>query len=552
MHSAFRWMNSRAVMSVFLLLVVLSGSMPVSAESPMRIEGEEILLTLDEAIERALERNLSLRIERLNQRQFELGIDGAYGIFDTNVQGTASISENTQPTTDDLQGAAVLTFEQQSLNLGASQLTPWGGTFSGFLNSSRNESNSRFNNLNPSFNATTGVRYDQPLLRNLGELVTQRSILTARIRSDANRDFFEQRVASVIQQVEGAYWELVEAREQYAVAQESLELAQELHRRNEIQVEVGTMAALELVQSEATVATRQEGIILSRTRVGNAEDSLRQLLNVDEGRYWDLSVRPETDPKTEEYDIDLGEAIATALRERAELSQQKQELERLGIEQKFAKNQVKPRLDLSVGYGLSGIGGDRLEQVPVLGPDGNPVIDPVTGGPLTTQRVAEPGGYGDAIEQLADFDFDNWSVSLTFGMPIQNRAAKANLAQAGVSIDIAETRLRELEQQVSTEVRTAVRGVRSAAQQIESARVARELQLKNLDAEQKRYENGMSTSFRITQIQEDLTQARSSEVSAIAGYRRAVVEYFRAIGMLLEESGVVLEQGDDMSADLME
>jgi HAE1 family hydrophobic/amphiphilic exporter-1 len=546
MHRFFSRFSSSTILVASLIAATVMVALPVSAAMPLRVQDEQIVLTLDEALQLALEENLALQVERYNQRQFELGIDAARGAFDTFVQATTSTAQSTDPSTDELAGANVLTFEQQRLDASVNQLTPWGGTFSASFNNSRNKSNNRFNNFNPSFRAAAGVQFVQPLWRNLGELVTKRGILTARLRSDANRDFFEQQVSLLVQRVEGAYWELVEARAQYTVAQESLDLAKELHRRNQIQVEVGTMAALELVQSEATTATREEEIIRARTRVGDAEDSLRQLLNVDQGQLWDLPVIPETEPSTERREIDLAEAIATALRERPELGQQRLELERLDIERQFAKNQTKPRIDLTVGYGAAGIGGNLLDQEVVLGPDGEPLIDPVTGGPLTNPVVVQPGGYSDAFDQLRSLDFDNWSVAVTFGMPIQNRAAKANLAQAEVATDIAKVQMSEIEQQISTEVRTAVRQVRSALQQIESSRIARELQLKNLDAEQKRYENGMSTSFQITQIQEDLTQARSREVSAVAAYRRALTEYYRSIGQLLEEVGIELEGGQSM------
>ncbi len=93
-----------------------------------------------------------------------------------------------------------------------------------------------------------------------------------------------------------------------------------------------------------------------------------------------------------------------------------------------------------------------------------------------------------------------------------------------------------------------MRQVSSAAQQIESARVSRRLQERNLEAEQKRYENGMSTSFQVTEIQEDLTQARSREVSALTGYRTALASYYRAVGRLLEESGVSVVNVDEENA----
>jgi len=496
-----------------------------SYEPALRIADGKILLSLDEAIEIALRRNLSLVIDRYTRRQFQLGIDQAIGnTFDTLLQVSGGWSESTSPAATALAGANVTQSESQSLNTSVAQIDPIGGRTTLSFNNSRSETNSTFALLNPSYTASLGLSYQLPLLRNFGTLPTRRGVLIARLQDSSNRAFFEQQVSSTIQQVENAYWDLVEARDQLGVAEEALSLAEELHRRNRVQVDVGTLAPLELVQSEANIAIRQEEIIQARTNLGNAEDNLRLLLNLAQGETWETEIVPETDPQIERIEPEVADAIAIALTERPELAQQRLAVEQLDIDARFFANQVRPRLDLSASYNVAGLGGDVL------------VTDPASGDTVTI-----PGGWDDAIQQVRDRDFDNWSLGLFLSLPLQNRAARAQKVSAGLELDKGKTQLTQLEQQIITEVRAAVRRVRAAAQQIESATVSERLQEKNLDAEEKRYENGMSTSFQVTQIQEDLTRAKSRKVNAVASYRRALADYYRTVGRLLEETGVILE-----------
>jgi outer membrane protein TolC len=141
---------------------------------------------------------------------------------------------------------------------------------------------------------------------------------------------------------------------------------------------------------------------------------------------------------------------------------------------------------------------------------------------------------------VGQIDFPSWSTGLAFSFPLQNRAARASKVIADLDLGRTQVELDELGTVVRTEVRTAARGVETAAKTIEAAKASRILQERNLDAERKRYENGMSTSFQITRIQDDLTQARSREVSAIVNYRRALTEYYRATGRLLAQQGIQL------------
>ncbi|MEE8526623.1 MAG: TolC family protein, partial [Thermoanaerobaculia bacterium] len=336
-----------------------------------------------------------------------------------------------------------------------------------------------------------------------------------------SREDFQFQIEGVIQQVADTYWNLVEAREQLTVAQESLSLAQDLHKMNKIQVEVGTMAPLETVQSEAGVAIREEDIIRRHAAVEDSADALRRLVNLDRRELWDIGILPVTAPEIAHYPIDVAEAIDVALENRPDVRRQRLLIKNRELDAKVAQNQKKPSLELRAAYGLNAV-------------DGN-LSDPVTG------ELIEAGGYSDALQQILDIDFDGWSLGLTFAYPLQNRVAKARSIRADLALAQIDVELRDLEQQVVAEVRRTARGVETAAKQIESAKVSSRLARENLNAEQKRYENGLSTSFQVLEIQEDLSLARSREVSAVITYRRALTGYRRSVGRLLEAHGVELD-----------
>jgi outer membrane protein TolC len=293
-------------------------------------------------------------------------------------------------------------------------------------------------------------------------------------------------------------------------------------------VDVGTMAPLELVQSEAAIAEREEGIITAQGLLGDAEDVLRRLLNLPDGELWSAEIRPATDPAIQHTPIDVNAAIQTALAERPELRGQQLNIEQARIESQFARNQERPTLNLDVSYGFSGVGGDLINR----DDDTGEVIDTI------------PGGFNDAFNQVAGFDFPGWTAQLTFGYPLQNRGAKATRAIADLDLARAESALEDVRDAIITEVRGAARQVETAAKQIDAAKASRVFQERNLDAERKRYENGMSTSFQITQIQEDVTEARRREVFAINNYRRVLADFQRSIGRLLEEEGVTIDDQD--------
>jgi len=497
--------------------ILVSPQQPdLSVPPSLSIEEGTLQLSLEDAIAIALERNLSLVVERFAQEEAELAIRQNKGIYDLFSTADFQKLSDTTPAATALDGALVQEFELMRLDLGLEQLVSTGGRVRLDWDNSEQKTNSLFATLNPAYRIDMDLTFIQPLLKNRGKLATERNLLIAQTNRGISRETFELQVTNVILDVEAAYWNLAESIAQLEVAEESLDLAKQLHEQNMIRVEVGTLAPLELVQSEAGVASREVEIIRARAAIGDRSDVLRQLMNLERlGDLWDLPVVPTSDPFEQPETVGLDEAIEIALENRPELRQQELALQNRQVDVDYFRNQRKARLDFAGTYGLNGVGGD-----------------------ITDPEFPSDGDYLDAMDQIKDAAFDGWRVALNFAFPIQNRTAKANSAIADVNFDRALAVQKDVELGVITEVRRVARALGASLEAVESAEVSRRLQEKNYEAEQKRYDNGMSTSFQVLQIQEDLTQARSQYVDTVAAYRRALALHYQSIGKLIEESGV--------------
>ena len=505
---------------------------PGLAVGPLDVsKGETFELSLEQALLYALQHNVSLVVQRYERSRSLLGIDAERGLYDFNLEADALTSSSTRPTSSVLENADVISSDTDRLNFRLQRNIPWGGGFQLSFNNSKSQSSDANVQPNPYFSLGLSLGFEQPLMRNFGKEITERSIWVASNNSKLNREAFRNQIESIVQQVSDSYWNLVGARQQLAVSEESLKLAKELHEMNRIQVEVGTKAPLELVQSEVGVATREEEIIRRRAAVEDSEDSLRGLMNLVQTELWSIPIVPVTPAEIAHQPVDLPAAVATARKKRVDIVRQQLVNEQRQLDLRIAANQKKPRLDLQTNFGYSAIAGD----ISFTDSSGHPVVI--------------NKGYSDALEQLTDRDFDAWSIQLNFAVPLENTTAKAKAAQAELLVEQGNLELRDLLDQAMLDVRRAARQVETAAKAIELGKISSKLARKNLEAEQKRYENGLSTSFQVLQIQEDLSIALSNEVNAIITYRKAVVALDRAKGELLEKTGVRLADDDGPEAN---
>lgn len=462
----------------------------------------------------ALQHNINIEVARLALGSADQGLLGATGIFDPTFKTTASVANSKAPATSLISPST----ESRQFDLGIGALLPTGATYNVGWTNRRTEYSGPGTEevfyLNPSYASGVTLSLSQPLLQGFGTDVNRSAIEVARRSRDISRLGFEKLVVTTVQAVESAYWNLVYRRENLLVKQQSLKLAQDLLDQTRTRVRIGTSAPIDIVQSEATVAAREQDIIVADNEVAAAADTLKGLLGFELPEDWASHIVPVDALEVPLAVASLDEAIADALQRRLELKQRQLQEEISKANLLVARNGVLPSLDLNLGYGLQGAGVKS--------------IDPDTGLPVG-------GGWSDALSQIKDADYDQWSVGVMFSLPLGNHQAKAKLAQSRFEVATARQNLALERQGVIADVRQAVRGLEASAKSITAAEKARELAARNLDAEQKKFANGMSTNYQVLKIQEDLASAQAAELNSRVAYRIATVLYHVAVGNLLQK-----------------
>ena len=490
----------------------------------VQLGAAELKLSLKDATALALEHNINLEVSRLGLAGAEQGFRATTGIFDFLLNAEAGVSYSESPATNELVGAAVALQRGRKFDLFLSKAIPTGGSFALGWTNTRSSTNSTFYFLNPAYNSGLTLSLSQSLLRGFGTDVTRAQIEVARRSKDISRVQFEQVVISTVQAVESAYWNHIYAIDNLKVKQHSLKLAQDLLDQTRTRVRIGTSAPIDIVQSEATVASREVDIIVAENQVENAADLLKDLMGFENPEDWKSRIVPTDSLEATTTSANLDQSIAEALQRRPDLRERELETEINQINVLSARNAVLPQLNLGVNYGFAGVGGTQT------------IVDPDTGQVIGT--IA--GGWDDALSQISKRDFNQWSAGLSFSYPLGNTTARATLAERRFALASAKQNTALTQQRIILEVRDAVRGLDASAKAIAAAVKSRELAERNLDAEQKKFANGMSTAFQVVKIQDDLASAQAAELQARVYYRQAEAVYRTAVGSLLDSIGVAI------------
>ena len=469
-------------------------------------------LSLDESVERALENNNDIAVEKYNPELSEQSIRLYKGNYDPLLTSTMSQSSRTSPATNAFAGATKVDSRTTIYNFGAVQLLGTGGNARLDFTNNRGNTNSVFNTFNPSYNASLNANLSQPFLRNFRIDANRLQLKVAKKNREISDVQFQQTVTNVVASVKDLYYDLLYAIDNLEAQRKSLSLAQKLLDENQIRVKVGTMAPLDVVAAQSEVASREEGVIVAEAALMDAEDAIKSaIFPKNDPTVWALRIVPTDRPTAEPLTVDVEAATRKALDQRTDVVAARKNLENADVNVHYASNQKLPDLSLVAGYGSSGIGGTIIERQGF----GGPII-------RTT-----PGGYSDALSSVFGRDFPTWTLGLNFTYPIFNRQAEATAARAQISREQTQTSLRRLEMQVASEVRSAGRAVETNYKRVESTRAARVLQEQRLDAEQKKFAAGMSTNFVVTQAQRDLALALVAELRSVADYRKSLVNFDR-------------------------
>ncbi|MCI0568236.1 MAG: TolC family protein, partial [Acidobacteria bacterium] len=499
-----------------------------------------VTYSLQDVMKTALENNLDIQVQRYNPQISESLIETQEAVFSPILNFSARESESTQPGSSQLSGGLSVTNSNRFASGTYTDFFTIGSRLDFTVFTRRDTTNNTFQTVNPAYTSEATITYIQPFLRNFGVEVNKTGITIAQNNEKISKSQFRQTVMDTLANAEKAYWLLVFAIMDEKAKEASLKLAQDFLDQTRIKVRVGTLPPIEITQAEAQVADQEEGIITGLAAIRAAEDNLRRLMNVPtDSPLWHQPIHPADEPQVLDKIVNEEEAIKTALEERPDLEQARLDLVNRDATVRFNKNQKLYRLDLIGSYGASGLTGTFLPVLLNTNDPGTPagcVPDPVN--PLVCVFDPADENISSSFTQIADREFPTWSVELQFGIPLGNKGAQAAYAQSKFQQDQSKLTIQQLEQLVVVEVRNAVRQIEADLKRVKAAQVNTKLQLEKLSAEQKKYENGMSTAFQVLTFQTDLTSARRRENLAIVDYNRDLVELDRVLGILLDTRNV--------------
>jgi outer membrane protein TolC len=483
------------------------GPAPAPPSSVLRLSRED-------AIRLATENNPDLKVARYEPLASDASVAAARGLFVPTATSALLRNSDTAPSTNLFSGDTSLETRFWSGSAGLNQLLRWGGgSYDVSFTSARTTSTSPITSFTPSLTSTLQAVFSQPLLRDFKIDGARAQLEISRRNRDIADVNVQERAADVLAQAEAAYWALVSATTSVGVQQRSLDLALELERTNRARVDVGQSPPLDLVSARAEVAQRRENLIVARTQALQAEDQLRTLvLDPTRGDYWSVRLEPTDRVPPIGVQPDVDGAVRRALSSRGDLVESRRQIENIETNISLARNDTLPDIRAQATYITTGQGGTRVVR---------------TGGFPGNIVGFDQTSYGSVLGQVFGSDFPNWTVGVTLRYPVGRSVEEANLARTRIERDQANARMRSLELSVVREVRDAALRLEQNRQRIETARLGRELAEQRLDAEQKRFEVGMSTSFLVIQAQRDLAVALDNEQRSYLDYQLAVVNFER-------------------------
>ena len=485
----------------------------------------KLRLSLDDAIRLMLLNNTDVRISQAQTDLSGFGITRAYSNFDPVLTAGFLPQRSSQPTTSSLQGASTLSQLTQQTNFSYNQLFQTGTNFAVGFTADRSTTNSSFALFNPSFNSGATFTVGQHLLRGRGYIINHAPILIAQRTAKQSRANFEAQLNDSILGVVDQYWNLVQAKKNLAVVQDSLQLAEQSYNHDKRALELGALSPLDIYRSEATVAQRKLQLIQAEYAVKPLEDQFRRTVGADldsRAGALDLELTESVEVSGELASQDIPTAIEMAISNRPELQAVRQQVANDDTNVYVAHNNLQPDISLNGIYTSNGIGGN--------------LIDTSGSAPVIVSR----GGFLDALSQVGGFGFPTYSVGINLRLPIKNHQAEADLGSALVSKRGDLYQLRSRQQAITLEVRNAVHQLESSKLSLTAAADALELAKKSLAADQRKYELGAETIFFVLDAQNTLEQAQQSYVQAQVGYRLASAALDHATGDLLEHNRVVI------------
>ena len=480
---------------------------------------EPLSLTLQETIETVLKNNISISVQSYNSKINEQFIFEKEADFDPTVDFEFTVGEETRQSASTLADSKTRDLDYD-WDFSVSQKFVTGGDYELTMDNNKNQSSSSRTSLNPIYSSDLALTVTQPLLKDFGIDLNKREIYIAKNDQKISDHQFTEKVIATIAETENIYWDLVFSIEDLKVKETSLQRARDLEKQVKAQVDVGTLAELEILQAKSNVASREERLLNAQNLIDDNGDNLKSILNFSFDSEEGLKeIIPADSPVFEPgAENSLEEALKTALIHRPDLLAKKMELENRNIEAKYNENQTLPTLDLVGSLGLNGLSGDSSTK---------------------------NGSYDSALSEASSTDFRLWQFGINLSYPLGNRAAKSKLAIKRLEVAQLLLNIKDLEKTIVVEVREAHRQIKTDIKRVQATRVARKLAEEKLNAEEKKFKVGLSTSFNVLEFQEDLAEEQSNEIKAVIDYNKSLNRLNQVMARTLEAHDIKLFSKED-------
>lgn len=503
-----------------------------SAERVGVDNANQLPLTLEEAIEMALQNNNDIDTAKIDVQIAEFNLRGARGVYDPNIVSENYYESATTPVASTIGGASNGSLTQKRFvgSAGLSGFSPWqGGSYSVDFNSSRTTTSNTNATLNPQFPSALTFTYRQPIFRGRTFDNNRRQIEIAKKNLSLTDAQFRQRAIEVINQVEQAYWDLVFSLRNLQVQIDAVKQARTQLESNQRLVAKGVLAPIDVIAATTQITTFEQSVYTAQEDVTRAENNLKTLMLPDRNSsVWSRPITPVSEVNIEPPRTALDFAISDALKNRPEIAQLETTAEINRIDQRYYRDQTKPQIDLVGTYTSQGLAGTQSN------PDRVPPANLV-------------GGYLNSLGNLVSQDFPTYRVGVSISLPWGNRTAKANLGRSlAEGSQIVNARERQ-EQIIEAEVRNSLQALRSAEARLASALAARQSAELLYESEQRQFRGGITTFYLVLQRQTELLTARGRELQAQTDLNKAISTFERATGTTLSANNVSVSDGKNLT-----
>jgi outer membrane protein TolC len=451
--------------------------------------------------------------------------------LDPALSFNATFAHTTSPQSNTvLTGTTALINDSRAYQASYTQNFDFGMTAGLTYSSTRNKFNSLVFTLNPYTLGNLDLQISQNLLQGFGRAVNTKNIRVAKNNEKISDLQFKQQVITTVAAVLNLYWDLVSFNEDLKARRNELATAQSLFEDNKKQVQIGTLAPIEVTRAESQVYTSQQDLLVSQTNLLQQETVLKNALSrngVASPELADVHIIPLDTFKLPGQDQSkpLEELVSQALANRVEISQNKINIESSKMSLVGVKTSLKPTLQAFVDVNNNGLAGSANFLVP--GAVGDPFL---------------VGGYGNLLAQIARRNYPSYSAGFSLNVPLRNRAAQSDYTTTVLELRQSELALQKAVNQVRVDVQNAVIGLQQARVRYDAAVKARILQQQTLDADQKKYTLGASTVFQVVQDQQTLATAESNETQALANFSHAQIAFEEALGTTLDVNHISIDE----------